>query len=137
MASVQVSSCRLFTYQGWFFSDYCELIISFFLFKLILFSTLNGCYGIPWVHYKGRQGDFYILVSFILLLIIKMYFKTFYLSIKRNYAYVRSWIYLGPVFGTFGILLGNRKISLPLSHANSLMHGCVVLQLLCKLHSQP
>ncbi|KAJ8763084.1 hypothetical protein K2173_023289 [Erythroxylum novogranatense] len=25
-------------------------------------STLNGCYGIPWVHYKGRQGDFYILV---------------------------------------------------------------------------
>ncbi|KAJ0605745.1 putative protein kinase CK1-CK1-Pl family [Helianthus annuus] len=25
-------------------------------------STLNGCYGIPRVHYKGRQGDFYILV---------------------------------------------------------------------------
>ncbi|CAA2980601.1 casein kinase 1 HD16 [Olea europaea subsp. europaea] len=25
-------------------------------------SNLNGCYGIPWVHYKGRQGDFYILV---------------------------------------------------------------------------
>ncbi|KAI3751290.1 hypothetical protein L2E82_22343 [Cichorium intybus] len=23
---------------------------------------LNGCYGIPWVHYKGRQGNFYILV---------------------------------------------------------------------------
>ncbi|QHO47028.1 uncharacterized protein DS421_6g192790 [Arachis hypogaea] len=27
-----------------------------------VYSTLNGCYGIPWVHYKGRQGDFYILV---------------------------------------------------------------------------
>ncbi|KAA3486388.1 Casein kinase I-like protein [Gossypium australe] len=25
-------------------------------------SSLNGCYGIPSVHYKGRQGDFYILV---------------------------------------------------------------------------
>ncbi|XP_024960938.1 casein kinase 1-like protein HD16 isoform X2 [Cynara cardunculus var. scolymus] len=27
-----------------------------------VYGTLNGCYGIPWVHYKGRQGDFYILV---------------------------------------------------------------------------
>ncbi|KAG7033670.1 Casein kinase 1-like protein HD16 [Cucurbita argyrosperma subsp. argyrosperma] len=27
-----------------------------------VYSALNGCYGIPWVHYKGRQGDFYILV---------------------------------------------------------------------------
>ncbi|VFQ64213.1 unnamed protein product [Cuscuta campestris] len=27
-----------------------------------VYNTLNGCYGIPWVHYKGRQGDFYILV---------------------------------------------------------------------------
>ncbi|XP_076900049.1 casein kinase 1-like protein HD16 isoform X2 [Bidens hawaiensis] len=27
-----------------------------------VYSSLNGCYGIPCVHYKGRQGDFYILV---------------------------------------------------------------------------
>ncbi|KAG5583356.1 hypothetical protein H5410_053983 [Solanum commersonii] len=27
-----------------------------------VYNTLNGCYGIPWVHFKGRQGDFYILV---------------------------------------------------------------------------
>ncbi|KAG6738449.1 hypothetical protein POTOM_058068 [Populus tomentosa] len=27
-----------------------------------VYNTLNGCYGIPWVHYKGRLGDFYILV---------------------------------------------------------------------------
>ncbi|CAH1452353.1 unnamed protein product [Lactuca virosa] len=31
-----------------------------------VYSSLNGCYGIPWVHYKGRQGDFYILVMDIL-----------------------------------------------------------------------
>ena len=30
--------------------------------SFVLLSALNGCYGIPWVHYKGRQGDFYILV---------------------------------------------------------------------------
>lgn len=27
-----------------------------------VYSTLNGCYGLPLVHYKGRQGDYYILV---------------------------------------------------------------------------
>ncbi|KAF0907865.1 hypothetical protein E2562_022269 [Oryza meyeriana var. granulata] len=27
-----------------------------------VYHTLNGCYGIPAVHYKGRQGDYYILV---------------------------------------------------------------------------
>ncbi|KAL8102390.1 casein kinase 1-like protein HD16 [Apium graveolens] len=27
-----------------------------------VYSTLNGCYGLPLVHYKGRQGDYYILI---------------------------------------------------------------------------
>uniref|UniRef100_A0A0E0D838 non-specific serine/threonine protein kinase n=1 Tax=Oryza meridionalis TaxID=40149 RepID=A0A0E0D838_9ORYZ len=27
-----------------------------------VYHTLNGCYGIPSVHYKGRLGDYYILV---------------------------------------------------------------------------
>ncbi|ONM27824.1 ATP binding protein [Zea mays] len=27
-----------------------------------VYNTLNGCYGIPSVHYKGRQGEYYILV---------------------------------------------------------------------------
>lgn len=27
-----------------------------------VYNSLNGCYGIPWVHYKGLQGDYYILV---------------------------------------------------------------------------
>ncbi|KAF7841801.1 casein kinase 1-like protein HD16 [Senna tora] len=31
-----------------------------------VYNTLNGCYGIPWVHYKGLQGDFYILVMDLL-----------------------------------------------------------------------
>ncbi|PWZ22531.1 Casein kinase 1-like protein HD16 [Zea mays] len=28
-----------------------------------VYNTLNGCYGIPSVHYKGRQGDYYILLN--------------------------------------------------------------------------
>ncbi|KAF7038011.1 hypothetical protein CFC21_048256 [Triticum aestivum] len=31
-----------------------------------VYSSLNGCYGVPWVHYKGRQGDYYVLVMDIL-----------------------------------------------------------------------
>ncbi|TVU34951.1 hypothetical protein EJB05_16810 [Eragrostis curvula] len=31
-----------------------------------VYSALNGCYGVPWVHYKGRQGDYYVLVMDIL-----------------------------------------------------------------------
>ncbi|OVA00852.1 Protein kinase domain [Macleaya cordata] len=31
-----------------------------------VYSTLNGCYGVPGVHHKGRQGDYYILVMDIL-----------------------------------------------------------------------
>ncbi|KAG6429064.1 hypothetical protein SASPL_107103 [Salvia splendens] len=31
-----------------------------------VYNSLNGCYGVPLVHYKGRQGDFYILVMDIL-----------------------------------------------------------------------
>ncbi|KAF5812654.1 putative protein-serine/threonine kinase CK1-CK1-Pl family [Helianthus annuus] len=27
-----------------------------------VYSNLNGCYGLPMVHHKGRQGDYYILV---------------------------------------------------------------------------
>ncbi|KAM6582233.1 hypothetical protein CsatB_009235 [Cannabis sativa] len=27
-----------------------------------VYSSLNGCYGIPSVHYRGQQGDYYILV---------------------------------------------------------------------------
>ncbi|CAM0905462.1 unnamed protein product [Alopecurus aequalis] len=31
-----------------------------------VYQTINGCYGVPGVHYKGRQGDYYILVMDIL-----------------------------------------------------------------------
>ncbi|MCO5608231.1 hypothetical protein L7F22_062437 [Adiantum nelumboides] len=27
-----------------------------------VYNALNGCYGVPHVHYKGRQGEFYIMV---------------------------------------------------------------------------
>ena len=29
---------------------------------LTFYSTLGGSHGVPRVHYKGRQGDYYIMV---------------------------------------------------------------------------
>lgn len=57
---------------------YTLLLLNFSLFSVdndplsCLTRTLNGCYGIPSVHYKGRQGDYYVLVS-LKLINCKMY----------------------------------------------------------------
>jgi hypothetical protein len=29
---------------------------------ITFYSTLGGSHGVPRVHYKGRQGDYYIMV---------------------------------------------------------------------------
>lgn len=31
--------------------------------RMCLCRSLGGVHGIPKVHYKGRQGDYYIMVS--------------------------------------------------------------------------
>lgn len=31
--------------------------------SLLVFSALGGSHGVPRVHYKGRQGDYYVMVS--------------------------------------------------------------------------
>ncbi|KAJ4894892.1 Protein kinase family protein [Raphanus sativus] len=44
-----------------FSSPYLSLLIcSFSFFSAVKYA--HSCYGIPAVHHKGRQGDFYILV---------------------------------------------------------------------------
>lgn len=44
------------------------------LFFFFLFSTLGGSHGVPRVHYKGRAGDYYVMVclsdSFAMLIVI-------------------------------------------------------------------
>lgn len=42
-----------------------SILLYYFLVNLILYqshSTLGGSHGVPRVHYKGRQGDYYIMV---------------------------------------------------------------------------
>jgi len=29
---------------------------------IFLYSALGGSHGVPRVHYKGRQGDYYVMV---------------------------------------------------------------------------
>ena len=66
LSRLYLLSFKCFELISWFLPIFFLL----FFFFGILKSTLNGCYGIPWVHYKGRQGDFYILVRFDLELLI-------------------------------------------------------------------
>jgi hypothetical protein len=34
-----------------------------------LHRTLGGSHGVPLVHYKGRQGDYYVMVCYCWLLL--------------------------------------------------------------------
>lgn len=59
MASVQVrmiiSLVRLYAYL--------DLVhVEFKLIILWVDSTLGGSHGVPRVHYKGKQGDYYVMV---------------------------------------------------------------------------
>ena len=38
------------------------LYIYDFIFIFLLNSTLGGSHGVPKVHYKGRQGDYHVMV---------------------------------------------------------------------------
>lgn len=46
-----------------YFHNICEFIN----YSLHLYSTLGGSHGVPRVHYKGRQGDYYVMVCYRLL----------------------------------------------------------------------
>jgi hypothetical protein len=45
-----------------------ECILTFSFCKHPFGSTLSGIHGVPRVHYKGRQGDYYIMVTEHILL---------------------------------------------------------------------
>ena len=75
----------------------------------------------PRVHYKGRQGDYYVMVSkeecvksltlqLVAFLCCRLQCTGFYLSVGIGFfnSY-RSWICLDQVFGTSGTHLGKRK----------------------------
>jgi hypothetical protein len=54
---------RIF-YFNFLFSQYLGVFINY---SLYLYSTLSGSHGVPRVHYKGRQGDHYVMVCYHLL----------------------------------------------------------------------
>ncbi|MFS8026232.1 putative non-specific serine/threonine protein kinase [Helianthus anomalus] len=56
-------------------------------YKWQVYSTLNGCYGVPMVHHKGRQGDYYIHVSFLDLPFLGLLFIVQPIFINRSWVY--------------------------------------------------
>lgn len=64
------------------------------------------------MHYKGRQGDFYILVRLIKFIgSSDLWYVSWLWCWLRPYNGFRSWICWGRAFGMFGILLDKRKWS--------------------------
>lgn len=101
----------------------CTLLFLFFP------SALGGSYGVPRVHYKGRQGDYYVMVWFLLILSVHFCIFLVYLSIlcfcnlvcskffARSFCNLmpdltiiyRLWTCWGLVYGMLGILQVKRE----------------------------
>ena len=65
MAGLQVSLHFFPLYLLVLYSDFDYLVITLSYTSchyLVLPSVLGGSHGVPRVHYKGRQGDYYIMV---------------------------------------------------------------------------
>ena len=79
-------------------------------FSFLVSSTLGGSHGVPRVHFKGRQGDYYVMVldllfSNFLRSVSLMVFPSFFFGLKL-------WTYSGRAYGIYGILQGKREYPL-------------------------
>ena len=66
MAGLQVILFSVLVYyilmsEGFLY--YIYVCIHVLITYLLVFSALGGSHGVPRVHYKGRQGDYYVMVS--------------------------------------------------------------------------
>ena len=112
MASLQVSMVSDFHFCHYFSIIKCIKIGIFFC---CLYSTLGGSHGVPRVHYKGRQGDYYIMVCISLLLLIASVLIALesYLLLVSTLTFLnnacRLWIYWAQACGMYGTITLTRK----------------------------
>jgi hypothetical protein len=58
-------------YVGGFYSVYCIVREGMyiggydFVYIFCVYSALGGSHGVPRAHYKGRQGDYYVMVCVV------------------------------------------------------------------------
>lgn len=74
-------------------------------------STLGGIHGVPRVHYKGRQGEYYVMVwwrLFFFLVHFHFFLNCYLLMFSELYCW-RLWICWGLVFGMFGTTILMRE----------------------------
>lgn len=91
-----------------------------FDFYVFFWSTLGGSHGIPKVHYKGRQGEYYVMVwstqHTLYYLISSLTIQLFF---NLNYDYIlyicRLWTCLVQACGMYGIPQAKREYKLPVS----------------------
>ena len=49
---------------------------------VLLNSTLGGSHGVPKVHYKGRQGDYYVMVCSSILSTLYLHYELYELPVE-------------------------------------------------------
>lgn len=83
MAGLQVGSCFLvlflFNVLFWLVG---YIVPSLAYLKPPSCSTLSGNHGVPRVHYKGKQGEFYIMVMDHVVFILHIYSGTLLKTIQ-------------------------------------------------------
>lgn len=52
---------------------------------VLLNSTLGGSHGVPKVHYKGRQGDYYVMVCSSILSTLYLHYESYELLVEVSY----------------------------------------------------
>lgn len=73
------------------------MIVELILCSVICFfslSALGGSHGVPRVHYKGRQGDYYVMVCMLFFFFVSMIYVIFISTSvgMLTTSWCRSWI---------------------------------------------
>jgi len=74
-------------------------------------STLGGSHGVPRVHFKGRQGDYYVMVLDSPFLLFLFFSPVCIIEVRSSLLCfgLRLWTCLGLAYGIYGILQGKRE----------------------------
>lgn len=64
----------------------CILRVCYACFSItfFLYSTLGGSHGVPQVYYKGKQGDYFIMVCYLVLFFSNLDLIVFNYYLKDN-----------------------------------------------------
>lgn len=75
---------------------------------IVLRSSLGGVPGVPKVHFKGRQGEYYVMVSAVCPQLVYMtHLHVLSAACREHFQHCRLWTSWDPAYGMYGTLKGS------------------------------